>query len=278
MPPRNATAETKLTQPAVDWHRDVQTASAPVFYQYATTLALAAGATVIAAGFDQGVAIPNLSLIYVLPVIAAAVMFGLGPSLFAAILGALAYNYFFTAPRFSLAVDDPANIWAIVLLFLTGCAASGVASAGRRRSNDAKLLEIRQALICGYSNALVDERNVIDALDATADLLRSIYKAPVAVVLIAHDGTQQSALRDLDTLGTAEMEAILSAIASGEKVIGGVFPNDQSRLDLWPIKVAGRTSVVIGLAFDGNDRPEGIDDMLGPVSALLALWLSARSC
>ena len=68
---------------------------------------MTAFATVIAVGLDSKVTVPNLSLVYVIPVVVAAVAFGLGPSLCSAVLGALAYNFFFTEPRYSLMVDDP---------------------------------------------------------------------------------------------------------------------------------------------------------------------------
>ncbi|WP_352509179.1 DUF4118 domain-containing protein [Mesorhizobium sp. M0048] len=51
-----------------------------------------------------------------------------------AILGALAYNFFLTEPRHTLIVDDPANIWAIGLLFVVGLVVSGVAFTSRRRA------------------------------------------------------------------------------------------------------------------------------------------------
>src|SRR4051812_33770905 len=84
---------------------------------YATSFAMTTVATVMAVGIDSQVTIPNLSLLFVVPVVIAAVSFGLGPSVCSAILGALAYNFFLTEPPYSLAVDDPANIWAIALLF-----------------------------------------------------------------------------------------------------------------------------------------------------------------
>jgi hypothetical protein len=83
---------------------------------YLASIAMTAIATVVAVGLDSKVTIPNLSLIFVVPVIIAGVGLGLGPSLCSAILGALAFNFFLIEPRYSLAVDDPANMWAIGLL------------------------------------------------------------------------------------------------------------------------------------------------------------------
>ena len=74
--------------------------------RYLASIAMTAAATVVAVGVDSKVTIPNLSLVFVVPVIIAGVSLGLGPSLCSAILGALAFNFFLTEPRYSLAVDD----------------------------------------------------------------------------------------------------------------------------------------------------------------------------
>ncbi len=102
--------------------------------RYLASFAMTAAATVVAVGVDTSVTIPNLSLVFVVPVIVAGVSLGLGPSLCSAILGALAFNFFLTEPRYSLAVDDAANIWAIGLLFVVGLIVSGVAFTSRQRA------------------------------------------------------------------------------------------------------------------------------------------------
>ena len=81
--------------------------------------------------------------------IIAGVSLGLGPSLCSAILGALAFNFFLTEPRYSLAVDDAANIWAIVLLFVVGVIVSGVAFTSRQRATEAALLRRQTTLLAG---------------------------------------------------------------------------------------------------------------------------------
>ncbi|MFZ0403499.1 MAG: DUF4118 domain-containing protein, partial [Pseudolabrys sp.] len=94
--------------------------TASLVVRYLASIAMTAVATAVAVGVDSKLTIPNLSLVFVVPVIIAGVSFGLGPSLCSAILGALAFNFFLTEPRYSLAVDDPANVWAIGLLVVVG--------------------------------------------------------------------------------------------------------------------------------------------------------------
>ena len=62
--------------------------------RYLASTAMTAVATVVAVGVDSKVTIPNLSLVFVVPVIIAGVSLGLGPSLCSAVLGALAFNFF----------------------------------------------------------------------------------------------------------------------------------------------------------------------------------------
>ena len=59
-------------------------------------------------------------------------------------------------PRYSLAVDDPANVWAIGLLFVVGLIVSGVAFTSHRRATEAALLRRQVTVLQGYSRDLVD--------------------------------------------------------------------------------------------------------------------------
>ena len=124
--------------------------------------------------------IPNLSLVFVIPVVVAAVTFGLGSSLFSAILGALAYNFFLTEPRYTLMVDDPANIWAIALLFVVGCIASAVASTARRRADDVALLQRQATALQIYSRDTLAADNTRAIIFDTASALEALFQVPLS--------------------------------------------------------------------------------------------------
>ena len=156
-----AAVESKLRQdirPTPDADPLVGSAAAEAM-RYLASFAMTAVATVMAVGVDSQVTIPNLSLVFVVPVIIAGLSLGLGPSLFAAILGALAFNFFLTEPRYSLAVDDPADIWAIGLLSVVGLIVSGVAFTSGRRAAEAALLRRQATVLQGYSRDLVAADN-----------------------------------------------------------------------------------------------------------------------
>lgn len=243
--------------------------------RYVAAIAMTIVATIVAVSVDSKVAIPNLSLVFVVPVIVAGVSLGLGPSLCSAVLGALAFNFFLTEPRYSLAVDDAANIWAIGLLFVIGVIASGVAFTSHRRAAEAALLRKQVDALHGYSNDLVAADGVKALLSITARALAALFQVP-AVVMLVDDGNVVL----LEKAGDVEpqesdLEIARSSLATGAAMPSGVYPNLASRLDFWPVATE-RHNAVIGLAFDPDERPAKPDALVSIVARLLALMLGRQ--
>jgi len=244
--------------------------------RYLASIAMTAAATVVAVGLDRKVTIPNLSLVFVVPVIIAGVGLGLGPSLCSAVLGALAFNFFLTEPRYSLAVDDPANIWAIGLLFVIGVIASGVAFTSRQRATEAALLRRQVTVLQGYSYDVVAADNTNAIVSITSQALAALFQVPVVVMLVKEDRVVS-----LDQIGDlepqeAELEAARSSLATGTVVRTGIYPNLASRFDFWPVETAEGQNAVIGLAFDPDERPSAPDVLVNIVVRVLALVLDRQ--
>jgi two-component system sensor histidine kinase KdpD len=211
-----------------------------------------------------------------LPVIVAAVSFGLGPSLCSAILGALAYNFFLTEPRYTLRVDDPANIWAIGLLFVVGCIASAVASTSRRRALEAALRGRQATVLRDYCRDVLAAGNAHAMASSTASAVSALFQVPVVVVLIG-EGNEVSVERAGDIrLQEAEFEAARSSLATGTVARAGVYPTDASRFDFWPVETEVGQPAVIGIAFDPDERPSAPDTLVGIVGSFLALALDRQ--
>jgi K+-sensing histidine kinase KdpD len=244
--------------------------------RYLAAIAMTAAATVVAVGVDSKVTIPNLSLVFVVPVIAAAVSLGLGPSICSAIFGALAYNFFLTEPRYSLAVDDPANIWAIGLLLVVGLIVSSVAFTSRQRATEAALLRRQATVLQGYSRDVVAADNMKAVVSITSRALAALFQVPVVVMLVTEDR-----VATLEQVGDiepqeADLEAARSSLTNGIVVRSGVYPNLASRFDFWPVETAEGPKAVIGLAFDPDERPPAPDTLVDIVARVLALVLDRQ--
>jgi K+-sensing histidine kinase KdpD len=244
--------------------------------RYLASFAMTAVATAVAVGVDSTVTIPNLSLVFVVPVIIAGVSLGLGPSLCSAVLGALAFNFFLTEPRYTLLVDDPANVWAIGLLFVVGLIVSGVAFTSRQRATEAALLRRQTTVLQGYSRDLVAADNTKAIVSITSKALAALFQVPAVVMLIA-DGMVASLERVGDAVPQeAELEAARSSLATGTGVRGGIYPHLASRFDFWPVKTAEGQNAVIGLAFNPDERPSAPDTLVNIVGSVLALVLDRQ--
>jgi two-component system sensor histidine kinase KdpD len=237
---------------------------------------MTAVATVVAVGVDKGVTIPNLSLIFVVPVIIAGLAFGLGPSLCSAVLGALAYNFFLTEPRYTLDVNDPADIWAIGLLFLVGLIVSGVAFTSRRRATDAALLRRQATVLQGYSRDIVAADDTKAIMSITSQVLAALFQVPVVVMLLAEsDVVSVNRVGDVEPQ-EAEFEAARLSLAMGAVARAGIYPALASRFDFWPVATAMGQRAVIGLAFDPDQRPSTPDTLVDIVGSVFGLALDRQ--
>src|SRR5476649_2238775 len=80
-------------------------ATANLVVGYGVSLGLV-GVAVAAFIVENIVPAPNLALVFVLPVLVAAVSFGWGPALVSALAAVATFDFFFVAPRFSLRVTS----------------------------------------------------------------------------------------------------------------------------------------------------------------------------
>lgn len=246
---------------------------APRWLNYLVAIAMTALATVVAVAVDSKVNIPNLSLVFVIPVIVAGLSAGIGPSLCSAVLGALAFNFFLTEPRYSLAVDDPSNVWAIALLFVVGIIVSGVAFTSRRRAEEAALLQRQAMILENYSRDVVAAKDQASMASITSRTLNSLFRVP-AVVMLVRDGKLVCAKRSTDAEPVAaEFEAARSALATATTLRGGVYPHPASRFDFWPVRTAEGEGAVVGVAFDPDERPSAPDAHAALVARLFGLAL-----
>jgi K+-sensing histidine kinase KdpD len=244
--------------------------------RYLASIAMTAAATIVAVGVDSKVTIPNLSLVFVVPVIIAGVSLGLGPSLCSAILGALAFNFFLTEPRYTLAVDDAANIWAIGLLFVVGLIVSGVAFTSRHRATEAAQLRRQATVLQGYSRDVVAADTTKAILSITCQALAALFQVPAVVMLVTEDRVVSvERIGDLDPQ-EAELETARSSLATGTVARSGVYPNLASRFDFWPVTTAEGQNAVIGLAFDPDERPLAPDAPVDVIVRVLALVLERQ--
>jgi two-component system sensor histidine kinase KdpD len=76
----------------------------------------------------------DMVMVYLLAVVLAAIALGLRPALFTALLGVLAFDFFFVPPRFSFSIADTQYLLTFIGLFVIGVLISSLVGKVRERS------------------------------------------------------------------------------------------------------------------------------------------------
>ena len=170
---------------------------------YAAASIFVAIATAFASLLDDWVELPNISLVFVLAIIAAAVRHGMAVSIFTAIASALAYNFFLIPPLHTFTISDPSNIYAFTFFIAIGLAVSGVAARTRAQTLIARRQARRAADLEAFARGLVgmEEESEI-AATTTATASRLIY-ARVVLLSVRHG--------DLEVVGESPGPEMLGA-------------------------------------------------------------------
>lgn len=247
----------------------------PAALGYGLAVVLVAVATIVALVIDQLAAVPNLSLVFVLPVVIVAVSFGWGPALAAAAAGVLCYNFFLIEPRFTLRVQDPANLLAMGLLLVVAAIVSALAAQSRQR--------LMQALQhASDARALQDLARAVTAASggkavaaAAAEALGRMFGAPAVVLLCEGETLELAAAAEGAQLSASDLEAARWAMASRLPTRADAYPVDRAMFDFWPVFTPSRRQAVVGVRLAGRagGRPAEPERLVGIVLGQLAVAL-----
>ena len=166
----------------IDWLLGAPQSIGPYFEGLLTT----ALATALGVLIDSYVDLPNISLIYVVPVMVAAARHGLVPSLWVAALAVLSYNFFFLPPLYRLTIADPANIVALFFFMFVAVAASALGTRTRAQAQAARREARTTADLYAFSRKIAGVIDLDDLLWIVVTHLARLLTAEVAVLMPDH--------------------------------------------------------------------------------------------
>jgi two-component system sensor histidine kinase KdpD len=244
----------------------------PTPLRYAASLVLVAAAVGVGYALERLVTPANLTLIFVLPVVIAATAFGWGPSLAAVVAGALAFDFFFTEPRYQLAIASPTDLWAAILLLVIAPLVSTVAAEARRRAIRAQRAARQAGALQGLAHVVIEGRPRREIFQAAAIALGQIFGAPAAIFQEGKAGVELLASSARATITQADEEAALGDIALQLPSRARSYPFEESHFDFWPLRTASAGTFVIGVDFSQapDGRPPAPERFVETVGAYLA--------
>lgn len=133
----------------------------------------------------------NISLVFLTAVLAAAVTGGLAPSLYAGLLGTLAYNFFFLPPLHTFTITGPENIVALFFFAVVAVIVSNLTARVRAQALTARRRAKTTEDLYLFSRKLAGVIAMDDLLWAIAHQIAAMLK--VNVVLLLPKGENQGA-------------------------------------------------------------------------------------
>jgi K+-sensing histidine kinase KdpD len=141
----------------------------------ATVLLMVGAATIVIHILGDFLATLNLvSILFLIPVLAAALRWGIWPAMLAAMAGALAADYFFYPPLYSFWISDSQNVADLIVYLLVALVGGNLAASLRQR-------ERQMQDLYEYSGRLAACFTTADLISATQDYLSLALGRPVVL-------------------------------------------------------------------------------------------------
>ncbi|NNM67234.1 MAG: sensor histidine kinase KdpD, partial [Spirochaetales bacterium] len=184
-----------------------------------TTL-LCAGFTALALFFKSlGMVEANVVLTLLLGVVVVAGFFGLLASVFASVLMVLAFNYFFTRPFYSLAVDDPQYYLVFLFLLIVGTVIGTLAERLKVQTKASRSREQRMEALYRLSRELshsVDQNEVVSVAEG---MLSHLFELRVRV-LVPQNGLWEAEVEGVPRLFSDKDIALFNWVLENSKKAG----------------------------------------------------------
>ncbi|WP_332772413.1 DUF4118 domain-containing protein [Phenylobacterium sp.] len=152
---------------------------------YLAAAGLVSAANLVGHGGGQ-LAGANLAMLFLLAVLICALGFGLGPALFAALIAAISYNFFFLEPRLTLAISRPADVLTFVVFFAVALATGWLAGRVRDEARNTARRARTVSLLLEASRRLSAAASPDEAARALAE--QAALAAGSAAIVLLPDG------------------------------------------------------------------------------------------
>jgi len=229
---------------------------------YAKALGLVAVTVGLSAILVPLIGLGAIDVIFLLPVMTAATLYGLRPGLAAAVAASLAFNFFFLPPLYAFTIADPANVITAAVLLGVAVAASQLAGRVRAQADLAASSARQNASLAGFSRALTGGTHLAELAQAIAAEMARLFDARVtlwtgdqgALKLIAANPPE-------DRLGDVERAAAQWVLDRGLPAGRGSATLPAADWLFHPLKTSSGVVAVLGLARDDGRDPVRADQL-----------------
>ncbi|KQQ90306.1 sensor histidine kinase KdpD [Aureimonas sp. Leaf324] len=227
---------------------------------YATAAVGVAVATLLGSVMRHFVALPNVSMLYLLAVLLPALRSGVWPAILASFLSFAAYNFFFIDPTGTFTVARPHELLALAIFLIIAVSISAVAGQAREQMKASavrtraarRLYEFTRTL-----SALADAERVMEA--AASEINAATGRACVILRPSGPDLAIASAWPPDDRLDTPARTAARWAFEKGEPAGAGTGTLPSSGWSFLPLQAPDGTVGALGLEHPADRGPLDVE-------------------
>lgn len=230
------------------------------------SMGVAAVSVAIAVGFghflELWLRLPNLSMVFLIPVIFCAVRFGLWAAVAASVLSFLAFDFFFVDPRYEFTISQPHEFLALIVFLVVAVITAMLASRVREQSLGMRTRAQAAQSLFEFSRKLSGAAKLDDVLWAASVHAQKALDARCVVLLRPDDGELNicAAWPPVDQLDAGEAGAARWTLEKSEPAgwRTGTLPN--VRFQFRPLATSRGVVGVCGIEPKIADEPLSAQD------------------
>lgn len=215
--------------------------------RYAQGIFLIGLATLISFSVHMLIKAENLVMIYLLAVTIAAFYLGRGPSLLASLLGALAFDFFFTNPRLSFTVDDTQYLITFLGLVVVSLVVSSLAGLVGDQVEASQKREIRTSTLYTLSQNLTTSLDMADVLHTIIQHISMTFSGEVVILLPQNDEIEVRAASADFILDQKDKVVARWSFRNGQPAGRGTENMTETRVRFQPLKTVQGVIGVLGV-------------------------------
>jgi two-component system sensor histidine kinase KdpD len=165
-----------------------------------------------------------VGVIYLLTVIGLSLRLGRGPVLFAGVLAALAWNYFFIPPRFTLVIGSAEDVSLYAATVVAAIVSGQLTARIREQAKNERMREERATALFHLTGALSGARTLDDGVFAALRQADALFGAKTAL-LVVDDGGQSLVPHFAGSFSLSEKERSVAEWVWRQRKNAGRFTN-----------------------------------------------------
>jgi two-component system sensor histidine kinase KdpD len=141
-------------------------------------------ATAVMVLVNHDVQVPNISLLYLPAILFVAVYFGTLPSLVAATLAVIEYDFFLLNPVYTFTISQVGDVLAFVIFLIVAILTSQLAARARGRAETAQRRATESAMLYELGQALMSAHDVSEVLEAITQQIVSVFGTNLCAIYV----------------------------------------------------------------------------------------------